>query len=78
MIPDVDLGTCCCKAVAAPVVVNASESPFAAKLKDWSVILQQRSCLIWCKRDLPKLDCAVCAARYASIPILCDADTLDL
>ena len=78
MIPDVNLWPCCCKAVAAPVMVDSSEGTFATELKDWSFRLKQRSCLAWSEWNLPQLHCTVCAARYAGIAILCDTDPLDL
>lgn len=78
MIPDVNLGPGCCKAVATPVMVNASESTFAAELKYRSVILQKRPSFTRCKWNFPKLHCAVCAAGYAGVAVLSDTDTLHL
>lgn len=78
MIPDVNLGSCCCKGVAAPVMVDSSKCTFATELKNRSLRLKQRSCLAWSKWNLPQLHCTVCAARHAGVSILCDADPLDL
>ena len=78
MIPDVDLRPSCCKAVAAPMMINSSECALATELKNWSFRLKQRSCLAWSKWNFPQLHRTVCAARYAGIAILCDAHPFDL
>lgn len=74
MLPDVYLMPRSSKAISPPVVINPPESPFATELKHRLVCLKEWSSFRRCKRDFPKLDCAVCAAGYAGIPIACDAD----
>ena len=77
MIPDINLRAGCSKGVAVPVIINPPESPFATELKDWFVCLEERACLRGSKRNLPKLDSAVCAAGYARIAISSHTDASD-